>query len=264
MLVRDIGQFLELNAEGQLINPACLSLLPGEWKIPLEVIKQYYTDYYGHQLHSLYLRGSLARGTYVSGVSDVDVFGLIKKEELHWEKTPFNPALTSMLSEKMQQSLSLETMVSSFHQKLDEQYPQLAVILKTQSVCIWGTDIIPVIPDFYPDRSVLMHHRWLQQDLEDFFSKKKKTILDRKAIHKMLIRCGLELVVERSGRFTLDLYPAVQLFVQYYPDQKAIMEQTLYYYLNPKEQLFRQYSGIEKLGNWLLSEIKLNLVSALD
>jgi len=102
---------------------------------------------------------------------------------------------------------------------------------------------------------MFLHSKWLAKDLTVFLESKKYKPLDSQRLMKMLIRCGFELVLEQEGKYTFDLYPAVQSFIKYYPKQAENMEKALFYYLNPKENLSGQGALILNLGTWLVKKI---------
>lgn len=73
---------------------------------------------------------------------------------------------------------------------------------------------------------------------------------------KGLIRVGMELVIERSGKYTRDLYPCYEAFSEYYPDREADMREALYYALNPTSDMQVLKRIADTLGQFLLEETK--------
>jgi len=90
--VQPLGDYLDSDEQGYLINPAAWQHIPKAWHLPIEAIKQAYQDFYKDALHSLYLRGSLVRGTYRAGISDVDVLALVQGAK-RWQVVPFADTL---------------------------------------------------------------------------------------------------------------------------------------------------------------------------
>jgi len=75
-------------------------------------------------------------------------------------------------------------------------------------------------------------------------------------VMKGIVRVGLELVLERSGKYSRDLYPCYEVFSEYYPEKEAEMKEALYLALNPtgdKEVIKKVIGG---LGKWLEEEVK--------
>ncbi len=258
--IKPIGYYFELDEKGCLINPAKFSNIPDNLLPIVEQVKKAYTDYFQENLHSLYLRGSLVRGTYQKDVSDVDVIGLVYTKDIKWKHVPFEQTLQEKLQRALEMTIDLELMISSCSSTLYKDYPKLAMVLKTQSCCIWGTDIKEEIPDFKLDSSLLIHHHWLKEDIMRFLKKEIRIEKEYQSIMKMMIRCGFELVFEKEQQFTLDLYPAVKSFGKYYPIKKEEMEKVLFYFLNPDQNEQKQVHIIEDFGNWLVSKIENELL----
>lgn len=258
--IQAIGDYLKLDNLGYIINPARLEHLPEYGSVLVETIQEAYLKAYGNDLHSIYLRGSLVRGSFVPGISDIDAIGLLQNKGVRWKSAPFQKEIQSTLEKIIRGQVQIDARCSSYDEKMLITYPELAMILKTQAIAIFGTDIRTEIPKYRIDRSLLLHYRWLEEDLKHFFNKTINNAQDRKAIHKMLIRCGLEVVLERCQQFSFDLYPAIQLFGRIYPEKKAEMEQILYYFLNPDLDIEAQLRLIEKLGNWLIEEINAHIL----
>ncbi len=72
---------------------------------------------------------------------------------------------------------------------------------------------------------------------------------------RRIIRTGLELVVERSGLFSRDLYPCYEVFSRYYPIQAPQMKQALHYAINPLTDKAQLLAFVYDFGSWLTAEI---------
>ncbi len=252
--VKAIGSYFDLDENGFLINPSNWSNIPSKWHSPINLIRNAYIEYFQDSLHSLYLRGSLARGTYVEGVSDVDFIGLVKREA-KWEHVSFEKDLEEELKTKFSFISDLELMISAYSKNLMISYPALAMILKTQAICIYGKDIGEELPHFKPGIDLLLHFKWIDQDVKEYLKLKSPSQSDNQLIMKMLIRCGFELLIEKEKTFTLDLYPAVQSFKKHYPEYAGEMDSVLHFYLNPFENLEKQRELIVTFGVWLVKEV---------
>ena len=257
--IKPIGVCFQFDDEGNLVNPARISNIPVKWHQGIDRIKESYLQFYQKELDSLYLRGSIVRGTFVEEVSDIDVLGLVLRDGIKWEHTPFEETICNELRNEFPSLNRLELMISTCSSDLSKTYPELASILKTQSLCIWGNDITEKLPPCKPDRSLLIHYKWLEKDVSAFMQNENKKIADYQAIMKIMIRCGFELVMEKSNTYTLDLYPATQLFGQFYPLYRKKMEQVLFYFLNPNESPPKQKELIRNFGKWLVKEINSTL-----
>jgi len=253
--VEEIGSYFDLDENSFIINPSDWSNVPSKWHAPIDEIQNAYLDYFQDSLHSLYLRGSLARGTYVAGISDIDFIGLVQRET-KWEHVVFENDLELELKSKFPFVSDLELMVSAYSKNLLASYPALAMILKTQAICLYGNDIRKEIPHFKLGQSLLLHFKWIEKDVKEYLKLKRPSVSDNQGVMKVMIRCGFELVIEKEKAFTLDLYPAVQSFKKHYPEYGQEMDSALYFYLNPFENLKKQRELIVTFGDWLVKEVE--------
>jgi hypothetical protein len=253
--IQPIGKLFQVNDEGFLVNPTDWCHVPAKFHALIEGIKNSYCQFYQNDLHSLYLRGSIVRGTYIENLSDIDAVGLIHLENKKWEHTVFEAAFSKAFKEEFSYSGRLELMISSYSSDLSSTYPTLAMILKTQSLCIWGNDIIESLNSYKPDRSLLFHYKWLERDISIALKDHGDKIIDYQSVMKLMIRSGFELIIEKSGTYTADLYPAVQAFGKYYPAYKEDMEKTLFYFLNPNVNVAEQKRLLLTFGKWLINEV---------
>jgi len=196
----------------------------------------------------------MARGTYVEGVSDIDVVGLVKAPNIKWENIE-----TSILQANDLEADHFELMCSSFSESLSKTYPALAMILKTQSLCIFGESVLHNLPAYKPVREMLLHYKWLESDLMEFERNNKVTPIECAAIMKLILRVGFELVMERKQEYTADLYPSFRTFVKYYPAYEREMELCFQLYLNPTGDKNVFNSWFKPFFTWLLAEVKKRL-----
>lgn len=208
----------------------------------------------------MFLRGSLARGVFVEGQSDIDFIGLIKDSEIKLEPVPGSQIINSDLKARFSLDSDFELLVSGRTDNIPEDYPALAMILKTQSLCISGIDFSKRLPKYKPGRELMINYKWLASDVKNFLSNSGNQIRENKSILKGIIRSGFELVLEREGQYTVDLYPSMVSFGKYYPEKRHYMEEILHFYLNPFEQIDRQKLLVSIFGNWLVEEFKNSLM----
>jgi len=149
----------------------------------------------------------------------------------------------------------VEIMLTQYFDEFFEKNPRLAMILKTQSLCIFGNDLSVKIPPFSPNKKMILNLTWLEDDVNDFLKKEKITKRDCQEITKILIRSGFELVIEKERKFTTDLYLCYQVFSKYFPKKENEMREMLHLYLNPTEDDFYLKKKINDFGEWMIGEI---------
>lgn len=71
---------------------------------------------------------------------------------------------------------------------------------------------------------MMLNHRWLRDDIQELVEKRVFAKEDCKNMMKVMIRSGFELVMEREGQYTPDLFLCYHTFYR-----------CTHYYLNPVE-----------------------------
>lgn len=75
-------------------------------------------------------------------------------------------------------------------------------------------------------------------------------------IMKRIVRTGCELVMERSQKYTRDLYPCYELFAEYYPEKSDDMYRVLELAINPTKDKQEIIDALENFGDWIAQEVK--------
>lgn len=252
--IQNVGSFFELDNDGYIINPAAIEKIQEEWKPVIEDIVEIYKDRYGEKLHSVYLRGSVAKGQAILGVSDIDTYAYVdlpvseiaailqKEAKLLLEKYPF---------------IGDGELYVKPIQGINENND---IIFLNQAICIYGKEVI--VPKLKPGKDTIIHIPNLHKRtniVKRFFEKD----LGNKEIEgqcvwamKGLLRSGCELVMERSGKYTRDLYPCYEVFSEYYPEKQQEMREVLDLALNPTSDKIKIENIMDSLGVWLEQEYK--------
>jgi len=254
--IKPIGSFFEMTKEGYIINPTSTAFIPIKWLPLVNEVVEMIKEKYGNDLHSIYLRGSVARGAAVDGFSDLDIFVLLHQPNVRWEAASWLSKYSEIWSNSFGFVKKVEVMCSTFSENMYTSNPALAMIIKTQSLLLFGSAISEKIPSFKPSKEMMLNYRWLAEDLATFFAKAKPQTEDVQEITKVMIRCGFEIVMQRSGKYTVDLFPSYQVFAEYYPKRSSEMKSILFYYLNPAQDLEALTSILRDLGDWMVLEIK--------
>jgi hypothetical protein len=254
--ISPVGQFFKKDTQNNIINPCSYNSIHQHWLLAIELVKASYLIHLKDKTHSIYLRGSVPRGLSVDNISDLDSFALIHQANFGWDKATWYDQLNVLIKKKYPFIAETEVMLSSYHENLFKVNPKLSMILKTQSLCIYGEDIIPSIPNFKPDRQMMLNYFWLEKDLTVFYRKSTIKKEDCRKIMKLILRTGFELTMERNHEFTTDLYLCYKTFCQYYPSKNKEMKQVLLLYLNPSHEAFFLKNFLNNFGNWMISEVR--------
>jgi hypothetical protein len=258
--IRPIGAYFQNDQDGYVVNPASWNKIPVQWHPVIEPVKQSYLDHLGDNLHSIYLRGSLVRGLAVNRFSDFDSFAVIKEKGLRWENAPWAEELNKILSSKYEFIGELEMMLSSIDESLSLENPNLPMLIKTQSFCIFGEDLSPFFLKFKPDKTMMLNYRWIAFYVNQFNENKEPSPTELKNFLKVVIRTGFEIIMEEEGKYTPDLYLCFKSFSKYFPQKSQLMEKALFYYLNSSQWDESDRDSIVELGKFLVDKVKSRLL----
>lgn len=261
--IKNIGQFCPTDNRGYIINDTSLkNIQPGFHKVIEEVVNAY--DFHlKDQLHSIYIRGSVPRGFGIEQVSDLDTIAVTTKDI-----TDVDLAWVDQVQNHLESDFDIVSGVEFAVFSIDEilfadNTSIIPFIIKTHSICVYGKDLIPSIPDYKADNLLAGFHlnplenqiQTAKYDLKD--NDDIEDILDCCVwIMKIIVRAGLALVIEREHKYTRDLYPAYQLFSRHYPEKENDMRQAVQYAVNPVEEPDRIISFLNTFGNWMIHESK--------
>ena len=222
--IKKIGKVLHVGSKGYLVSESSKNNIVSPWDAPVQDLIDEYTKRLGDNLHSLYIRGSVARGTAVENMSDIDGLLLLKAPcgqlEVSWYKDFEEQFLARHSFVK-----GLDIPVKNVEEMVPEQNPVGCFTLKVMAVCVAGEDILPQLPRVKPGPGAFVVRWGLKKMLES----RAVEDVSRRQIHlaKHILRTGMELVMEREQAFTRDLYPCYELFSKYYPQYSEKMYRVL-------------------------------------
>jgi predicted nucleotidyltransferase len=254
-----LGRVFETDAEGFLVNPASPDKIVPPWKEAVEAIKEAYLSHLGEAVHSIYVRGTVARGEAKEGVSDIDTFAVTTKKPEAIDRS-WVGAAQKTLKARFPFAEGIEIEFIPLDELFYEEFFPDRFLIKTQSACIYGKDLAEDIAPFRPDHETARH---LRPDLKKVFERVKKGLsgnTDREDIRewcrfamKRMLRAGFLLVMEREQAFTRDLYPSYQLFSKHFPEEEENMHRVLELALEPAEDPEEVLELVNGLGAWLES-----------
>lgn len=258
--IQPIGEYLTQDENGFIVNDLALNKLEKRWRDVAYYLAKAYKKYLNESVHSIYIRGSVARGLWVDGVSDLDSFVLVKpnfsEKPIRWQKADFQEEVGEELLKKFPFVGDLEMMLATY--TTDFKNSRLAMIVKTQSLLVDGEDIFSELKDYKANREMCLNYRWLSEDITNFLkiNSRSFTINQCSEMMKVIIRTGFELVIEKVGRFSPDLYICYRDFSRFYPTKEAEMRQALYWYLNPILNKKELDKFVVNFGSWMETRIE--------
>jgi predicted nucleotidyltransferase len=245
----------KLDKNGHIINEAELKKIQPYYKKILEEINQLYFCKLGSNLISIYIRGSVSTGRAKPYISDIDSVAIIKKKLTRKDRLWFNRAAKKLEKKFSKVSLIELTIITPRELFESKEYKNLKIYLKTQSVCLEGTDLVSKIPRIKPGKKLA---QYLYADLpreikilKNIFSGKFKNYkyLQQKRstefwciwMCRTLLRAGLGLVMIKKPIYSQDLKTCYNVFIHEYPECEKEAKQLVKWSvkpLNDKKQLF--------------------------
>lgn len=255
-----LGSFVLKNHNGYLVNTNTLGQIDRPYSKPIERVIEVYKTVFKNEVHSIYIRGSVARGKAIVGFSDYDCFAILNSAPDSLQYSQIKNEI-NLLNKEFDFVSNFDLYFFTTHDLFENpDFEHWKFALKIQSVCIYGVSVIPLLPDFCPDRSIIfsLFH------LESRITKAKEKLYSCfdlaqtkywcSWIMRTFVRCGLELVIEREGQYTNELYLCYQTFSKYYPERESQMKSALESAINPISKLEIILGSIESLGGWLIDE----------
>ncbi|MEL6263785.1 MAG: nucleotidyltransferase domain-containing protein [Cyanobacteria bacterium J06626_6] len=269
-VVQPIGSFIPTDSEGYLVNPCDISFVTSPWIEVVEAIEDAYLSQLGEQLvHSLYLRGSVAKGSAIAGISDIDTFCVVFSEGTKLEK-----AWKKEFQKTVVEQFPFQTGVEMWCIPLDivlykPSAKAIRATIKTQSICLWGEDLSLQIPAYKPGKELIAHSPSLKKEIDEVLETLPEMTLSTDVreecqwIMKRIVRAGFELVMVEEQSYTRDLYPCYSTFVKYFPEKSVQMQQALEWAIAPTDVASDIVQYLRSFAPWL-SVATAKLVRSLD
>ena len=259
------GQFLQIDSEGYVINKANLKNLVEPWKaLAIEIIQLLLTNLKS-DIHSIYLRGSVANGSAIQGASDIDFLIVIHVEE---EKLDHSWEDDLIKIKTMHYFCGGIDIKYANHQNLlasdDHQYAYTRMLLKTQSFCIHGQSLDSLISRYKPGKSMVTLSPFIEKDISTsikFLENTGDSSVEYitpicQWIATQIIRVGFEMVIENERVYTRDLYLCFEAFARHFPAHKLSMERVLHLALDPHPDREQTLALLYDFGSWIVIKVK--------
>ncbi len=256
--IKNIGSVQPLDKEGYIVNICSLDKVQEQYSPVVEEMLELYQEHFAVHLHSVYLRGSVAKGTAIPPISDIDTIA-VSHTKLSKEALQPKRKMMDYLESKYN---FLEGAEVHFQSLADiHQDRRLQFLLKTQCVCIFGEDLNPSLPKFKPGKDGRPHSDFFEQDLAKLknwltVEKDPKDIREScNWIMRRMVRIGFELVMEKEQCFTRDLYPCYERFSKHYPEKQEEMYELLKLAVYPVGDAKVIMEKVDSMADFLLKEI---------
>jgi predicted nucleotidyltransferase len=237
MEIKNIGSLHSIDINGYILNPSKYPVVQEEYTAVVDYILTHCCLSLGDSLHSVYLRGSVAKGQAIPFISDVDTLVI-----MHHSITEGEKARLFTIKETITETFPFVTKVEVMAVGVEQtEKTWLKFLLKTQCVCIYGMDLIPAIEPFKVGKEAYSHSLHIVQQMTDLQQELEEINEPEEIkgactwIMTAIVRAGFELVMERDRSYTRDLYPNYERFSAYFPEKEAEMRRILSLAIEPTD-----------------------------
>ena len=264
--IQRIGSYLELDEHGFLQSRADAANISGGWLRAVRMLTDAYLEKWDRDIHSVYVRGSLAKGLAVEGVSDIDSLAVLLPGKVQTESYDEFGVWAEKVEESVQETFSFVTGVEfgleTFAGVRERDNPY-TFIIKTEAACVYGESLVESIDPYLLSPEIAFQTRYFEQHLKQFSSEyPDKSEADEPDylvwLMRRFLRLGMELVMVDEKRYTRDLYLCYESFAKHYPEQAAEMYRALELAVNPKTGPATE-SFVQEFGAWLTGEAERKL-----
>jgi predicted nucleotidyltransferase len=257
-----IGSFLRTDEEGYLVSDSAPEKIVPPWREPVEEVARACVRHLGEKLHSVYVRGSVARGQAIERVSDLDMLAVVRADpdtlDLSWKRE-----LQKRMAESypFQTGVELELIPHDWLLRSDEA-SWVRFKIAVQCACVRGEDLRGSFPRFRPGKDIALHVWPLRSEIRRVVGRLQGTDDPRGVaeecgwLMKRIVRAGLELVMEREGVYTRDLRPCYEAFAKHYPEREPSMRRALEWAIEPSSERREILAFLAEIAPWLLAEIE--------
>jgi hypothetical protein len=255
--LRRIGGLEALDERGCIVNPARLDRIDPRWMDAIRGLAEGAVEAWGRDVHSVYVRGSAPRGLAVDGFSDLDTLVAIR------DLAPLPlPVSVSALEASIQERFGFIRGVEiGCFPRAETRAPagsRAAILLKTQSVCVFGEDLIPEVPPVRMGRESRLEAPRLESSLEHAVSQLRRPGISENEVLaygvwslKILVRAGFELVQDWEAGYTRDLYACAESFARHYPAKAGEMWRAVELAVEPTADRAALVKFLSDFGRWV-------------
>ncbi len=262
-IIKTNNGFIETDHEGYFLNPTDQSLLQSQWKPAIQDLVEIFIGYYSKDIHSIYLRGSAARGKAIENISDIDLIIVVNNKV---NRSVVNDDIKNLenkypfITKFETQFILLEDLTNK--EKLIPKQFTIAV----QSLCVYGDNIQSLLPKFKPDENLSQLY---SDNMALIFKRVENTLKNAPNeneirilsiwVMKRILRNGFLLIMPKVKKFTRDLYLCYEELSRFYPDKEHEIREALEISVNGTTEIDQINRIINNLGNW----VRVNSIKAI-
>jgi uncharacterized protein len=255
-LIRPMGSFHPVDGDGWLVNDTRADHVPVALR---DRLINFFDERFGAALVAVYVRGSVARGTAVAGVSDLDAFAVVADGT-----EPVCPHLPSDTLAQFQAAapglIDFELNVCRRDDVVRNYFSTWAFLVKTQSARIHGEDLAAGLQPYRVGPHLMAEAMYLPLRMRDYAARIASDNSPEQAtatcqwMMKAVVRAAFDLTLDRAGLYTRDLYPCWQTFSQFYPTRADDCERALRWAIAPDHNTTAHRALVDDFATWIGQE----------
>ncbi|NOQ74237.1 MAG: hypothetical protein GQ574_19670 [Crocinitomix sp.] len=252
------------DVEGYFINNLSIDVIQINLRSCIDIIQESILSFCSNiNIHSIYLRGSIARGIIYPQYSDIDII-IIGLPNSQIDINSLRPFLNNVVNKK---NLPFQK-VDIYLQNRDEIFPSTAFSIKVSSICLYGTSLAESLPKYKADNSVCFTIKSLESNIDiaindlgkimslpKEFQNKKGVSSIYNWIAKKLLRSGMELTIPIQKKYTRNLYCCYTLFAETFPEEASKMKKILDFFINKETNCEILIAAINKIEKFIICQI---------
>ncbi|QPC83416.1 hypothetical protein G4Y79_03265 [Phototrophicus methaneseepsis] len=258
------SRFWRTDANGNLLNDANIDFIKPPFDTVVEDVVATYTRHIAADIHSIYVMASVARGIAEVGSSDVDTFAVLEEmldpELVMQDWLPEAPIALQQKHSAVVSDVEMELWPYGYVLRDPEEFSPGAFIIKTQAVCVWGSDLAPELPDYnlndFKTRLAIANEDivLLEPDIEDALAAIETDPSPDairslcKHICKHMARAGFSLTMTDNAHYTRDVALCIPAFIAAYPQHSQGMQQTGQFIAQPTDDADTLRAFLESFG----------------
>jgi hypothetical protein len=256
------GRLWRITPEGIILNDARREYIQPLFEAAVSDLVQSVAANIGADTHSIYLTGSIARGLAVPGEADANVIAVLVESadpELVRQDWLDEAEVSAVERHACLRDARIELWPYGYVFGRPDHFAIGGFIIKTHSVCLWGSDLANELPDYRLSAAIANDDLvQLQADLEDAVY----AIRDNPApgnvrywcrdSARRILRAGFGLVMLEEGVFTRDIDLCCEAFSRRYPGDAADMQRALVYARQPSADAGEVLRLLETWGGWMV------------
>jgi uncharacterized protein len=250
-----------LDRHGFILPEVSLARVRSPYPPVIAVLREQCRAVFLSDLHSLYLTGSVVKGTARPSQSDLDALAVLQVAP-----TPADAEFVRRVGDAVAEKFPIVTEVSLLLAGREtilseEERYDMGFFVKSLCVCVAGADLGEHLPLYRPSVALA---RGTNGNIRLLLEDRRRRLVSTtdplqvaaicRGIMRKIVRTGFTLIMPRYQGWTSDLERSASVFASYYPSRSAAMQEALILAQAPSTEKTPVLALIDTLGAWLADE----------